>query len=168
VKPRSRSSPSAPGTDSSILNENQRRHFEVFLERLEGTIDEVENLATHAPSRSDAVVTHDDDLSAEFSAGMSPLMGSLRQEIQALVELLDIPTRHRSITRLVRALLTAELVRADDSYARKLRGYGPVSPRAGDLIDPMIDAIRANLVRLLSLADAQSSSAAVPPAATSE
>ncbi|HMI56502.1 MAG TPA: hypothetical protein VK511_00500, partial [Gemmatimonadaceae bacterium] len=73
----------------------------------------------------------------------------IRSEIADLARVLEIKPQHRSQTRTIRALLTAELVRLDDSYANRLRGYGAVDPRAKNALDPALDRIRSGLTALL-------------------
>jgi hypothetical protein len=141
-------------TGTPVLNVPQQRHFEVFLSMLQDTIDEIEHLARPGSTRADSLVSYDDDLPSPFLARMQPLVTDLRREISRLAELLDIHVRRRSRIRRLRALLTAELVRTDDSYSGKLRGYGKVDPRAGERIDPMLDRIRNGLVELLELSKA--------------
>ncbi|MFN2602392.1 MAG: hypothetical protein ABR582_06490 [Gemmatimonadaceae bacterium] len=153
---RSEASPSGAEDNPSILNENQRRHFEVFVSMLEEAIHEVEVLAGSPSRRADGMISYDDDLPVGFAPEMLPRVESLRVQIAQLVELLDLPRRRRSRARLVRALLTAQIVRTDDSYVRKLRGYGAVDDRAAERIDPIIDAIRADLIQLRQLAEEQS------------
>lgn len=137
-------------TADSFLNEHQRRHFDVFLAMLDDALLEVADLAQR--SNADAKGkprTYDQDLPPEFAASAAPLLESIREQMGALRNILGIQPQHRSTERAVKALLTAELVRLDDSYARKLGGYGAVDQRAQNIIDPILDEIRSSLVALL-------------------
>jgi hypothetical protein len=46
-------------------------------------------------------------------------------------------------------------VRLDDSYARKLRGYGSVNRRVEKELDPILDSIRSELAQLLIAVETQ-------------
>jgi hypothetical protein len=141
-------------SDNSLLNEPQLRHFEVFLSMLETALNDIERLASLAPAAgSENLLVHDSDLSHEFKMKAGPAIGVIRERVARLANELGIQPRHRSRTRSVRAILIAELVRLDDSYARKLRGYGAVSPRVQTEVDPALDSMRANIVALIHLAE---------------
>lgn len=142
--------------DNVILNEPQRRHFEVFLAMLENALEEIEGLASlPLKSSEDSVTVYDPDLPKAFCDQARSVISSVRSRTRSLASVLKIETQHRSRVRTVRALLTAELVRLDDSYARKLRGYGRVNPRVERELDPLLDAIRSELVQLLAAAETQ-------------
>jgi hypothetical protein len=147
--------PDSPGSsDNSLLNEPQLRHFEVFLSMMETALNEVERLTNpESVPGSENLVVYDSDLPEEFKTHAAPAIGVTREQVARLADALGIQPQHRSRTRTVRAILTAELVRLDDSYARKLRGYGAVSPRVQTEIDPALDSMRANIVALLHLAE---------------
>lgn len=132
-----------------LLNVPQRHHFEVFLSMLQDALVEVEILSTPIIGRTDALIAYDDDLAPDFATRMQPLLASLRDDIADLARLLEITPTRRSRVRLVRALITSAIVRLDDSYVAKLRGYGAVNPGAAGTIDPILDRIRADLAGLL-------------------
>lgn len=145
---------SAASRDDPLLNEPQLRHFEVFLAMLEIALNEIERLASVSPLPCrDNLIVYDSDLPREFMIHVAPALDAIRGQLSDLAHKLGIVPRHRSRTRTVKALLTAELVRTDDSYARKLRGYGAVSPRVQIEVDPALDRIRADIVALLRMAE---------------
>ena len=139
-----------PAPEAPLLNEHQRRHFEVFLSMLQDALAEIEALAAPATGRPDAHVWYHNDVPSGFDAAIQPLLVSLREDSRQLAELLEITPQRRSRVRLIRALATSEIVRLDDSYAEKLRGYGAVDPRAGARINPILDQMRADLGQILS------------------
>lgn len=145
---------SAASQNDPLLNEPQLRHFEVFLSMLETALNEIERLASVSllPDR-DNLIVYDSDLPRGFMTHAAPALSALRGQVSDLAHKLGIEPKHRSRKRTVKALLTAELVRIDDSYARKLRGYGAVSPRVQIEIDPDLDRIRADIVALLRMAE---------------
>ncbi|MGI8402193.1 MAG: hypothetical protein ACR2NS_11425 [Gemmatimonadaceae bacterium] len=151
--PIDRHGPAAPG-DKSFLNDPQLRHFEVFLSMLETALNEIEWLASPGPTTEGKnLVIFDSDLPGDFMTRAEPAIGAIRQEIAGLSRTLGIEPRHRSRVRTVKALVTAELVRLDDSYARKLRGYGVVNPRVEAEVDPILDRMRTGIVALLRAAE---------------
>lgn len=145
---------SAVPSDNSLLNEPQLRHFEVFLSMLETALNEVERLASPASvPGSENLIVYDSDLPQEFKTQAAPAIGVIREQSARLANDLGIQPQHRSRARTVRAILTAELLRLDDSCARKLGGYGAVSPRVQTEIDPALASMRTNIVTLLHLAE---------------
>jgi hypothetical protein len=152
AKPESKSDTNS--TSANFLNEPQHRHFEVFLSMLENALNEIEGLSRPSTGqRVDRLSIYDFDLPADFAVSARPLFESIRAEMNSLADSLGIAQRHHSTKRTVSALLTAELVRLDDSYTRKLRGYGPVKPEATTVIDPILDEIRTALTGLLAALD---------------
>lgn len=149
--------------EAPFLNANQHRHFEVFLSMLQDALAEIEALAAPAAGRPDGLVWYHDDLPSDFDAAIQPLLVSLREDIRQLAELLEITPQRRSRVRLIRALATSEIVRLDDSYAEKLRGYGAVDPRAGARINPILDQMRADLGQLLSSSAVRSGESSPSP-----
>jgi hypothetical protein len=141
------------GTDyQRVLNDPQHRHFEVFLSMLENSLTEIKHLSGLSPAGAEGNLTrYDADLPTGFAESAEPIFISIRKEVATLAQMLEIKPQHRSQARTIRALLTAQLVRLDDSYAAKLRGYGVVDPRAKNAIDPSLDRIRSGLTALLNL-----------------
>ena len=135
----------------SILNDSQRRHFEVFLELLQKSIGEVERL-TQLPSDAaqNALTRYDQDLPEEFVRISSSILRRLRERTERIAATLEIGPSHRSRLNTIRAILTAEVVRVDDSFSRKLSGYGSVSPMVEVQIDPQLAALRSDLTSLLA------------------
>ncbi|HEY4953601.1 MAG TPA: hypothetical protein VII02_01820 [Gemmatimonadaceae bacterium] len=140
----------SPAPEAPLLNEHQHRHFEVYLSMLQDALAEIEALAAPAAGRPDGLIWYHDDLPSGFDTAILPLLVSLRESIRQLAMLLDVAPQRRSRLRLIRALATSAIVRLDDSYAEKLRGYGAVDPRAGPRINPILDQIRTDLGQLLS------------------
>jgi hypothetical protein len=150
MHPDSKRSP-ITGTERHFLNEPQHRHFAVFLSMLEDALSEINQLAGSRAGAEENLTLYDADLPDAFANSAEPSFRSIRREIAALARVLEIKPQHRSQRRTIRALLTAELVRLDDSYAHKLRGYGAVDPRARNALDPTLDRIRSELTALLDL-----------------
>lgn len=141
----------------SVLNEPQHRHFEVFLAMLEDALIEIESLA-HSSHGSERLTVYDADLPPGFGESAQPLLDSIREEMTQLADSLGISQQHRSTKRTLSAILTAELVRLDDSYAGKLRGYGAVNSQAATQTDPILDEIRSSLTGLMALLEVPTTS----------
>ena len=145
---------SANQIGDSPLNGPQLRHFEVLLSMLETAVDEVDVLAALRPSTTDPRLTvYDADLPEPFATKAKSAGAAIRKQIALLARNLKIQPQRRSRLRTAKAILTGELVRLDDSFSGKLRGYGAVSPRVKTEIDPILDAIRRELVTLLHACD---------------
>ncbi len=141
---------SITSTDRPVLNEPQLRHFEVFLSMLETALGEIRSLANRPGNASSTgLIVYEADLPVDFNAKAEQRLIAIREEMTSLARKLGIEPQHRSMLRRTKALLTAELVRLDDSYSRKLAGYGKVSPRVAVEIDPVLDRVRSELVALL-------------------
>ena len=133
--------------DENVLNDNQRRHFEVVLSQLEAALDGIEALGRPAEPREGLTVL-DDDLPADFLGRAGPLLESLRAQIAQLAGLLGVSQIRRSRRRAVEALITAETISIDDSSAHQLRGYGDVDPRFATVVAPRLRRLRESLLAL--------------------
>ncbi|MGH7603316.1 MAG: hypothetical protein ACRENK_04870 [Gemmatimonadaceae bacterium] len=125
-----------------------------MLERALGEVLALANTEVRsgdAGTSDEGLVIYDADLPADLRERVAPAIQSIRREIASLAHGLGIEPQHRSRRRKAKAILTAEMLRLDDSYARKLRGYGEVSPQAATEIDPILDKMRTDLVDLLRL-----------------
>ncbi|HSA56522.1 MAG TPA: hypothetical protein VLE53_12515 [Gemmatimonadaceae bacterium] len=144
-------SPSDEGR--TLLNGSQRRHFEVLLGMLQDTLSKVERLASEGASDPGGPVVYKEDLPPGFAASIEPAMTELRHLIARFSA--DHGLRQRAVSRArsIRALLTAELVRIEDSTADKLRGYGAVDPELGTTIDPVLRELHALLGSILRRVD---------------
>jgi hypothetical protein len=144
-------------TQHDLLNEPQRRRFHVFLELLEKSLNEVERLASWASvSPSGSLIVYRSDAPPDFLSRSAPVIQRLREDASALAETLEIVPTPRSQMNAIRAILTAEFVRVDDTFSSKLVGYGPVSSRLRIEVDPQLASIRAHLKMLLANLNASS------------
>jgi hypothetical protein len=134
-----------------ILNEAQRRHFAVFLELLQKSLGEVERLTRlHSDPPQASLTLYDQDLPEEFVRLAPSILRGLRERVEAIAGTLGIGPSHRSRLNTIRAILTAEVVRVDDSFSGKLSGYGSVNPMVEVEIDPQLAALRSDLKTLLA------------------
>lgn len=149
----SRNPLSLPDEPRSLLNGPQRRHFEVLLGMLQETLSKVERLASEAAPEAGGPLVYKEDLPPEFAASIEPVVAELRRLIARLSADLGLRRRAVSRSRSIRALLTAEMVRLEDSTADKLRGYGPIDPRVGTTVDPVLRELHALLGSILRIVD---------------
>jgi hypothetical protein len=125
------------GESGGVLNAHQRRHFEVVLGMLEATIGRIEQLAEAGPSKS-MLTIDENDLPPDFATDAAPHLTAVRDKIATLAAELQLQPRRVSRRRAMRALLTAEVVRLQDSSAAQLRGYGAVDPRFAERVAPAL------------------------------
>ena len=139
-----------PDSDRITLNANQRRHFEVVFTGLEATVGKIESLAdgSAGDGRFASAV---DDLPHGFAAAANDVFARVRQRLAALADRLDLKPRLVSRRHTCRALLTSEMIRLEESYAQRLRGYGAVDDSLAASLDPILKEIRDDLSQLAAL-----------------
>ena len=130
------------------LTEPQRRHLTVFLQQVEETLDEIEELAAAPTSDTKLFRLDVNDLPDGFPAALKPEALSVRAQLKSLMEELDLESNPRSRVRHVQALLLTTMVQVEDSGSRGLRGYGPLDPVVFSVIDPALAQIHQSLERI--------------------
>jgi hypothetical protein len=133
-----------------VLNENQRRHFEVLLSMLEESLQRIETLSSSLSMNGGMSIVKD-DLPSTFILEAEPLIASIRARIGRLAAVLELTPRTVSKRRTISALLTAAIIRIEDSSPEQLRGYGTVDPRFALDVAPRLREIRKALALLGSL-----------------
>ena len=132
-----------------LLNEHQRRHFEVLLAGLEDSLDAIEDLVARTGHVEPAGLTrYESDLPPGFVGAIRPVLTELRAQTTRLATELQLRGQTRSVARSIRAILVAEMVRLEDSTSAQLRGYGTVEPRVKDVIEPQLDALHSLLASM--------------------
>lgn len=116
-----------------MLNLPQREHLTVLLAQMERALDKL-----GSGVRSHRLTVVDDDLPHDFERRIEPIIDRIRNQIDALVERFDLTPRRESLARSVSAIVTAELVRIEDSYSRNLHGYGEVAAGLPEVLDPAL------------------------------
>jgi len=127
------------------LNENQRRHMSVVLTLLEEALVEIERAAGGGGTPRGSLTEFVDDLPEGFTARAAPRIALLRRQIAEMVQGLGLTSAVTSRRGIVRAVASAEAVRLEDSTAKQLRGFGAVDPRYDATIQPLLDAMHAEL-----------------------
>src|SRR5512133_2440023 len=107
---------SIPRDGDSLLNANQRRHYEVVLARLE---DALSHVAPPSPPldgvESHALTRVDDDLPVGFRDAATPRIIRARAIIREAADRWELAPRTLSRRRAARAALTAQLIQLEDS-----------------------------------------------------
>jgi hypothetical protein len=134
-----------PLMTSDILNANQRRHYHVLLTMLAQSAGRLAEIASPRHTGDSPFLTYDNDLPADFAARIAPHLDALRATLDSLAQRLDMRSKRVSRRNAVRAILVTDIVRLEDSMARGLRGYGQVDNRVRDVLDPMLQALVAEL-----------------------
>lgn len=135
--------------DHHLLNEHQRRHYEVLLAGLEDSLDAIEGLiARTGPGEAAGSTRYESDLPPEFVDSIRPVLTELRARAARLARKLSLRGQSRSVARSIRAILVSEMVRLEDSTSARLRGYGAIDPRVTDVIDPDLRALHALLASI--------------------
>lgn len=133
------------------LNDPQRLHFEVILASLEKALSRVEQISLRMEHAGCRLTRVDQDLPENFWALAAPLVESLRAQVASLSTAMALKERHTSSKRLVRAVVTSQLVKLEDSSSSRLRGYGAVDPAVEARLDPALSALQQDLHAVLDL-----------------
>jgi hypothetical protein len=142
-------------SDVPVLNEPQRRHYEVVLASLQRALADIEALTDSDETDEIGQLTvFDRDLPADFSGRIRFALRSARGRIAQIVQLLNLTPRHRSRAAAIRAAITSAMLRLEDSHSYKMRGYGSVDSSVATHLDPLIDELIADFRATQQLSDA--------------
>jgi hypothetical protein len=143
------------GSDVPVLNEPQRRHYEVVLASLQRALADIEALTDPGDAEESGQLTvFDRDLPGDFAGRIRFSLRTARNRIAQIVQLLNLTPRHRSRAAAVRAAITSAMLRLEDSHSYKMRGYGVVDPSVATHLDPLIDELLAEFRIMQQLSDA--------------
>lgn len=133
------------------LNGPQRLHFEVILASLEKALSRLELIAQGREHGGCRLTRMDGDLPDAFWEGAAPIVERLRAKVASLSTAMALTERHTSAKRLVRTLMTAQLLKIEDSSSGRLHGYGAVDPAVEGRLDPALEALQLDLHAVLDL-----------------
>jgi hypothetical protein len=131
------------------LNDNQRRHYEVLMTRLEDSLARIESLLS-AP-RPHRLTLVDDDVSPAFRAHAKAEIPRIQRQIERVSEALHLQPRAVSLRRMIGASLTTDAIRIEDSLASQMRGYGTVDPSIAERLDPALMRLAGSLQALSAM-----------------
>ena len=133
------------------LTEPQRRRFAVILASLEDALVNIERQASDTAPDARRLTALEHDLPPDFAERAAPAIAVLRARLRALADAMHLETHHESRTRRIGAMLTSQMNQIQDSYARKLRGYGKVDPELAPRLDPVVEEMEAALADLRAM-----------------
>jgi hypothetical protein len=131
------------------LNDNQRRHYEVLLTRLEDSLSRIESFLS--TPRQHRLTLVDDDVPPAFRAHAEAAIPQIRRQIERLAEALHLRPKAVSLRRIIGASLTTDAIRIEDSLASQMRGYGGVDPSVAERLDPALLRLAASLETLSAM-----------------
>ncbi|HEV8446929.1 MAG TPA: hypothetical protein VGQ44_08910 [Gemmatimonadaceae bacterium] len=134
--------------DRIAVNDNQRRHFEVLLSRLEDSLGTIETLLAAPRARNLSRV--EDDVPSGFRTIAASEIPAIKHQIERLAVAMNLRPSIVSLRRVISASLTTDVIRIEDSLSSGLRGYGVVDPTLPDLLDPALLRLAHSLGRLAS------------------
>jgi hypothetical protein len=120
----------------------------VVLASLEDALVSIERLASDSASDARRLTELEHDLPAGFAERAAPAIALLRARLRALADAMELDTHHESRARRVAAILTSQINQVQDSYSRKLKGYGKVDPELAPRLDPVLEEMERALVEL--------------------
>jgi hypothetical protein len=128
------------------LNDNQRRHFEVLLTRLEDSLSTIERLLAAPPLRH--LTQLSDDVSPDFRSLAEAEIPRLRGQVERMAVALGLRPNVVSLRRIIGAALTTDSVRLQDSLSPQMRGYGAVDASVAERLDPALLRLAESLQHL--------------------
>jgi hypothetical protein len=128
------------------LNDNQRRHFEVLLTRLEDSLSTSEMLLATPPLRH--LTQLSDDVSPAFRTLAEAEIPRLRGQVERMAVALGLRPNVVSLRRIIGAALTNDAVRLQDSLSPQMRGYGAVDASVAERLDPALLRLAESLQHL--------------------
>jgi len=128
------------------INDNQRRHYEVLLSRLEDSLTKVESLLSTPRPQQLTIV--ENDVSPAFRAHAESEIPRIRRQLERMARALSLQPRTVSLRRAISATLTTDAIRIEDSLSAHMRGYGAVDPSIAERLDPALLDLADSLVAL--------------------
>jgi len=129
------------------LNSSHIRAIGCMLRLVEQTVDHIERLLTEPVARITTSLT--DDLDAEERRAIHAACARLRATLIEACRRLGIEVAERSRRRRIRGEISTLWAMLEDTKSPSLRGYGPISPGAGAIVDELLEEINVNLNRIL-------------------
>lgn len=134
-------------TKPVALNSSQIRAVGATLRLVEEVVDQIEPLLTEPVTGITFRLT--DDLDAEERRAIRVACERLRATLVEACRRLEINVVNRSRRRKIRGEVSTLWAVIEDTKSSALRGYGPLSPDAGGVVDEVLDQISGPLIGIL-------------------
>ena len=136
-------------TKPVMLNTSQVRAVGAMLRLLEEAVGQIERLLIEPGTGITFHLT--DDLSAQERCAIHAACGRVREALADTCRRLEVEVTERSRRREIRAGVATLWAMLEDTKSPALRGYGPLSPDAGRVVDEVLDNIAVDLIGILRL-----------------
>jgi hypothetical protein len=133
----------------AALNPSQMRGVSSTLRLVEHAVDQIERLLIEPVTRITFCLT--DDLDAEERRAIHAACDRLRATLGETCRRLGVEVAERSRRRKIRGEVSMVWAMLEDTKSPALRGYGPVSPDAGKIVDELLEKIAVDIVGILRL-----------------
>lgn len=136
-------------TTAAALNSSQIRAVSATLRLVEEAVDRIERLLIDPVTRITFRLA--DDLDAEKRHAIHAACDRLRATLVEACQRLGVEAAERSRRRKIRAEVSTLWALLEDTKSPALRGYGPLSPDGGKIVDEVLDEISTALIGMLRL-----------------
>ncbi|MFI5339515.1 MAG: hypothetical protein ACHQ7N_06725 [Candidatus Methylomirabilales bacterium] len=136
-------------TKPVALNTSQLRAVGAMLRLVEEAVDQIERLLIDPVTRTTFRLA--DDLDAEECRTIHAACDRLRAVLVEACGRLEIEVAGRSRRGVIRGEVSTLWAMVEDTKSPGLRGYGPLSPDAGRVVDEVLHAISTTLIGILRL-----------------
>lgn len=136
-------------TTAAALNSSQIRAVSATLRLVEEAVDRIERLLIDPVTRITFRLA--DDLDAEKRHAIHAACDRLRATLVEACQRLGVEAAERSRRRKIRAEVSTLWALLEDTKSPALRGYGPLSPDGGKIVDELLDEISTALIGMLRL-----------------
>lgn len=134
-------------TKPVALNSSQIRAVGATLRLVEEVVDQIERLLSQPVT---GITFHlADDLDAEERRAIHAACERVRATLVEVCGRLEIDVVNRSRRRKIRGEVSTLWAMLEDTKSPALRGYGPLSPDAGGVVDEVLDQISGPLIGIL-------------------
>lgn len=120
-----------------FITEPQKRFLRVVLVIAEETLVDIKRFAQQQPEKHRLYVT-ENSIPEENRAELVIKADEALKQIEKIADILDLERETRDASRLISARLSALWENFGDVRPKKLRGYGEVSPKLAQLLEPWL------------------------------
>jgi hypothetical protein len=131
-----------------LLNGPQRLHLSVLAAGIEDAIAEIERVLDPRLNAHATLTAYSDDLPAGLEARLRPKLAALRGQVARLTEQFALEPRSFSRASSIRAYVSVEVARIDESTVKQLRGYGSVAPELDAVLAPALADLRRTFTEI--------------------